>query len=165
MSTEQAPIDFDVCLARANTDGWIEVTYSELQLFAEQYTAHFFNRPGVVTMPFEQFCTAQDLENWRQLFAWWPRVSARAVPPPFAPTLTLMLDARHGAPALPPAPFATVLRQHWERAVAWCQQHGVSPTDPNESTEERKRRLNRERVAAWRAKQRAEADPDRKSVV
>ena len=158
MSTPSA---FDAALSRANSDGWIEVTYSELQWFAEQYRLHYYARDGVVTMPFDQFCTEQDLENWRQLFAWWPRVPRRSAPVPFQPLLTLMLDAQHGAPTLPPVTFAQALRLHWERAVAWCQQHGVSPADPNETSEERGKRLNRERVSAWRSKQKAMLeDPD-----
>lgn len=159
MSDSVSQTPFDVALSRANTDGWIEVTYSELQWFAEEYRLHYYARDGVVTMPFDQFCTEQDLENWRQLIVWWPRVPYRNNAPPFQPMLTLMLDAQHGAPTLPPVTFAHSLRTHWERAVAWCQLHGVDTSNPNESADERSKRLNRERVAAWRAAKKVEQDP------
>lgn len=150
---------FDIALSRVNNDGWIEVTYAELEWFAEQYRSHLYNRPGVVSMPFNEFCTPQDLENWRQLIAWWPRVAPRGATAPFLPLLSLLLDSQHGAPTLPPIHFSAALRAHWERAVAWCNAHNISCDNPNETYEQRSKRLNRERVAKWREAKKAEADP------
>jgi hypothetical protein len=102
----------------------------------------------------EEFWQLGDLERYRAARAWWPRDA----PPQCAlPTLRELCMTIAGGAGTTPLPFMSALTILWERCVRWLADEGRNLEDPNESKEERRRRLGREAVRRHRELSRAQA--------
>jgi hypothetical protein len=103
---------------------------------------------GGVAMPLDQFWGPADLPTYRQAAGWWPVDAPQSCALPTLRELCLHVAGPAGATLLP---AARVLALMGERCVKWLEEEGRNIADPNESAEDRRRRLGREAVARHRA--------------
>jgi hypothetical protein len=105
----------------------------------------------------EEFYKEGDLYRYRDAAVWWPRDA----PPACAlPTLRELCMTIAGGAGTTPMPFMDAVTMLWMRCVKWLEEEGRSTLYPNESADERRRRLGREATARHRAlAARAESNP------
>lgn len=107
----------------------------------------------------ETFVTEADFERFLNVVSNWPRRAAQR-----PPSLLLMvsdLRTRAGAQAMS---FGARVDQQYASILTWMENNGVDPARPNESDEEKKLRMNRERVARHRQKNRQAKSDDPEEV-
>lgn len=107
----------------------------------------------------ETFVTEDDFERYQNVVSNWPRRAAMR--PPSLPLMVSDLRALPGAPAMS---FGQRLDQQYALIEAWMINNGVDPTRPNESKEERDKRLNRERVARHRQRNKMPTSDDPREI-
>lgn len=110
----------------------------------------------------EQWVQPGDLQTLANVVSWWPQDA----PPRYrAPSFAVLMDdlfIRDGE--------IWSFRQRLEWFVArvreWLRVEGGNPDNPNETREERTKRKNRERQAAWQARnRRGSDDPEHDALI
>jgi hypothetical protein len=102
---------------------------------------------GGIALPLDHFWQADALDQYRAAAAWWPTDAPQNCALPTLRELCLHVAGSAGATLLP---AMAVLRLMADRAVHWLQSEGRSAAAPNETPEDRRRRLSRERVRRHR---------------
>lgn len=113
---------------------------------------------GGTTLPPDQFWQPGDLARYRAAAAWWPADA----PPRFqlSPLGSMCGSIVTGA-GMEVWPFMRLLTHRWEQCRTWLESEGRNVGQPNETKEERRRRLGREATARSRAnKAAAEHSPE-----
>lgn len=122
-----------------------------LQALADQAREYGHEPPDPAV--FAPAGTSEQLDQARQ---WWPDN---------APDQLSWSTCLGGSLAMYATPHATTLMAHLQqqaaRVTAWLEGEGRDTDRPNESKSERMKRLNRERVAAHRARQKNEEEDDK----
>lgn len=100
-----------------------------------------------------------DIMQWRQAVAWWPK--HKDLPPALAcPTVWMLCSNYLESDPRIGDTFIARLTLQAGKVMQWASDHKLNPANPDETKEERRARLNRERVARHRqAKQLAPKDP------
>jgi hypothetical protein len=108
---------------------------------------------GMVMQNLADFVTKEDIANFFWLRNWWEPVLNK---PNNLPTPTIMQFCWfiNHTPGAPPVTFDMALKQFYERAVNHCKLNDIDPANPGETAEERRKRRNRERMAAVRGHRR-----------
>lgn len=103
-----------------------------------------------------------DLQTLSNVVSWWPK---NAPPRYMVPSLAALMEdlfIRDGEI------WSFTLRLDWyvARVREWVRTDGGNPDNPNESREERAKRKNRERQAAWQARnRRGSDDPEHDALI
>lgn len=103
---------------------------------------------GLRVWEVDDFIRDGDLGQYQQARAWWPEDASGMLA---CPPLTMLLDGVATGPMLEPQTFVERLMDRTNQVVAWLEAQGRDPRYVNEAPDERRRRLNRERVARHRA--------------
>jgi hypothetical protein len=103
---------------------------------------------GASVLPVDQFWREGDLGRYNAASAWWP---TDAPPNCQLPSLRELCMTIAGGAGTTPMPFMSAVTVIWQRCVQWLESEGRSTVHPNETKDERRRRLGREAVARHRA--------------
>lgn len=141
-----------------------EVSYDLFRAVCADYSAYQL-QCGVDPeriMPVDQFVQPGDLQTLANVVSWWPQ-GAPHKPPTLSALMTAIVSVDDG----PKTTFVDMLEISKARLGPWMAARKVNPHDPNESPEDKAKRLNRERVARWRIKHAEEPidDPDLAALV
>ncbi len=123
------------------------LTDEDCLAFVHTY-ADFAKRHGLQTMEPEAFYQPGDLERFQLTVAWWPKDAPPVVSPPLLELMLKGVGTLAGTP--PPTTFSQDLTAQWMRCHDWLVAEGRDPKNPNESAEERRKRMARQRVARSR---------------
>lgn len=109
--------------------------------------------PGMEMQSLASFVDEQALANFHWLHSWWAPVPDK---PTTLPTPTIMQFCWYinHSPGAAPVTFDMALQQFHARCIQHCKTQGVDPDNPTESADERRKRRNRERMAATRGHRR-----------
>lgn len=105
---------------------------------------------NMVMQPLASFVTQQDLANFWSLYDWWAPVEKKPTTLPTPSIHQFCWNVNH-APNTPPVTFNDAMHQTYNRCVAWLRENNIDIVNPGESADARRKRLNRERMAATRA--------------
>lgn len=97
----------------------------------------------------DEFITEQSLANFWWLFDWWACAPKR--PGNLGDPLiqTFCWNIQYGEQHVP-LTFDQCCAQYYQKCVAYCKLEGLDPANLSETKEERRRRLNRERMRRQR---------------
>ncbi len=104
---------------------------------------------GQVPQLLTQYVTEQDLAHFWTLRAWWEPVHEKPMVLPTPEIRQFCWHINH-SPENEPITFGIAMYQWWQRAHKFCVDTNLDPQNPGESPADRKRRLNRERMALAR---------------
>lgn len=102
-------------------------------------------------MPIEQFWQAGDLALYHQALAWWPTDATNQHNRLFGLGELCSYVLWVKSLTAPHPTFREALHANGERCVKWLQANNRNIQNPNETKDERKRRLGREAQARYRA--------------
>lgn len=108
---------------------------------------------GMQNQNLADFIKEQDLVSFWWLHDWWAPVQDKPATLP-VPTIAQFCWNIAYAPGAEPITFDAALQQFYHRARAYCVANDMDPNNPGETAEERRKRRNRERMAAVRAHRR-----------
>lgn len=108
---------------------------------------------GMQNQNLADFIKAEDMLSFWWLHDWWEPVKEKPATLP-TPTIAQFCWNISYAPGADPLTFDAALQQFYQRARAYCVANDMDPDNPGESAEERRKRRNRERMAAVRAHRR-----------
>lgn len=97
--------------------------------------------------PFDSFVQPGDLQHFCNVVSWWPK---NTHPSYRAPTLADMLSYLRSPSPDHSVTFAQALEARKEKVMGWMRAQRMDPENPNETAEERKRRMTRERQRAFK---------------
>lgn len=104
---------------------------------------------GMTMQPLEQFVTEKDLASFWWLHDWWAPVENKPNTLPTPSIIQFCWYVNH-MPGAQPLTFDAAMQQFYSKAVAYCESAGMDPSAPGETAEDRRKRLNRERMAKVR---------------
>lgn len=132
---------------------------SEYQAFLFDFTSTAISRGAHALLP-AQYVTQADLDSYLKALDWWPKDAPAHMQ---APTLETLAQTILYTPPLEPITFATALNTLAANVVVWLESEKRNVANPNESKDERRKRLNRERVGRHRdeSKMRETASPEK----
>jgi len=95
------------------------------------------------------FVTQEDLVHFWSLHDWWEPVKDKPTNAP-TPLISQFCWYVNTPSNTTPVTFMDAMMQFYNRALAWCEANELDPINPGETAAQRKRRLNRERMAKVR---------------
>ena len=110
------------------------------------------------------FVTQEDLVHFWSLHDWWEPVKDKPTNAP-TPLISQFCWYVNTPSNTTPVTFMDAMMQFYNRALAWCQANDLDPAYPGETVAEKRKRLNRERMAKVRGhrptpRKVLEADPE-----
>lgn len=123
-----------------------DVTYDEV---CEYITLQHAPHTGQTPQSLPNFIDPQDIQRFWALYDWWEPVKDKPsnVATPTISQFCWYINTPHNTP---PTTFLQALTIFHQRAIAWCDATGLNHAHPGETAAQRKRRLNRERMAKVR---------------
>ncbi len=104
-----------------------------------------------------RFFQESDLEEYRKAQAWWPRHPD--LPHALAfPTLFVLCHSYHEQDPRIGATFNDRLRIAADKVAVWITEKGLNLSNPNETADERKSRLNRDKQSRHRIRTSGQTD-------
>lgn len=135
--------------------GALDVTVAEVH---EYLALNHQPLNGMVSQNYAEFFTERDLSTFLWLYGWWAPVRDKPQTLPTPSIIQWAWNVNH-APGAPPVTFDDAMQNFYKRALAYCEQANLDPNNPGESPEDRKRRINAERMRNTRAHKKI---PDKK---
>lgn len=117
---------------------------------------------GSLAMPVEEFVTQDDLDNYLKALAWWPKDAPIMLQ---APSLEVLAQSITYTPPMESITFSTALLRRSKAIVEWLESENRSVQFPNETKDERRKRMTAERVRALRERQKAPPTPERLEAI
>lgn len=90
-----------------------------------------------------------DLQTFCNVVSWWPKNAPANLRVPTLADMITYLRIYDNHPNAVGATFAQALEARVERVKSWMSTKRMDPDNPNETKEERAKRMNRERQRAW----------------
>lgn len=118
------------------------------------------NHQPPINMQMQQlasFVSQDDLGHFWWLYDWWAPVEKKPQNLP-TPSIQQFCWSVNYIPGTEPITFNGALQAHYQKCIAYLQANNMDTVRPGESVDDRRRRLNRERMAATRAHRKV---PDR----
>lgn len=121
---------------------------------------HWQNQCGVTDrmQRIDDFFREGDLQNFCNVVSWWPKSAPANLRCPTLADMITCLRIMGDNPNVIPPTFADALEARVERVKSWMATKRMDPDNPNETREERAKRMNRERQRAWQLRQTGASD-------
>ena len=124
-----------------------------LEQVKQYILAEHTGNPNLLQQDINQFITERDIATFWWLHDWHAQFD---FPPSLPlPRIVQYCWAFQYAPGAEPITFEEGMKRYYQRCLDYCNENRVNPDNPAETPEQRKARLNRERMAKVRAGRKA----------